>query len=78
MADVMVELEEIFKDAEQFVERHYKFVDAKDRGIKILATMNQIIELKKMPPDLAKVIQELMPRRETSADRGTPDGINTS
>jgi hypothetical protein len=41
-------LEQINAKAEAFVDAHYKGgVDSKDRGIKVLATMNQIIELMK-------------------------------
>lgn len=70
MADVMVELEEIFDDAEQFVEKHYKYVDAKDRGIKILATINQIIELKQLPPsDFTLIFNGLLEYLKTQKEQ---------
>lgn len=40
-------LEDMHKAAEEFVRVHYAVKDTADRNIKILATMNQIIELRK-------------------------------
>jgi hypothetical protein len=48
LLEIMVEMEKIFAAAEMFVSKHFKTVDDKDKGIKILATMNQMIELKKL------------------------------
>ncbi len=71
MAEKVPELEAIFTAAKAFVERNYEGrdpsknlagvpMDRKDKSIKILATMNQLIELKKMPPDMNKLIREIM------------------
>jgi len=40
-------LEELFIQAENFVKKHYPTNDQRDKNIKILATMNQLIELRK-------------------------------
>ena len=54
MAENLPELEKLFTVAKTFVEQHYttsggtaNFLVEKDKNIKILATMNQLIELKK-------------------------------
>jgi hypothetical protein len=63
MAEKIDELEVLFQAAKQFVESHYHTGgDERDKNIKILATMNQLIELKKLPPDLSKIIQQLQAR----------------
>ena len=48
MAEKVDELEKIFKAAQDFVGKNYPCKDQQDRNIKILATMNQLIELKKL------------------------------
>ena len=57
-------LEGLFKQAEAFVNKHYTLgADQRDRNIKILATINQLIELKKLPPpDNAVEIADLNSR----------------
>jgi hypothetical protein len=47
MTENIPELENLFTAAQQFVDKHYMTSDGKDRSIKILATINQLIELKK-------------------------------
>jgi hypothetical protein len=42
------QLDALFTVANEFVEKHYKPIDSKDKGIKILATINQLIELEKL------------------------------
>ena len=42
------QLEELFNQAQPFVLKHYVSNDPRDRSIKILATINQLIELKKI------------------------------
>jgi hypothetical protein len=44
----IADLERLYKVAEEFVRVHYACRDQADRNIKILATMNQFIELAKM------------------------------
>ena len=43
-------LEGLYEEAKAFVEENYKSApgDLRDKNIKILATMNQLIELKKL------------------------------
>lgn len=48
MSEHLKELEELFEVALVFVEKHYNPTDMRDKGIKILATINQLIELKRL------------------------------
>lgn len=48
-------LDRLFRRADMFVISHYTLVDQKDKSIKILATMNQIIELKKLKQSLPDI-----------------------
>lgn len=48
MAEHIPELEALFKVAQAFVDKNYVVSDKRDQGIKILATINQLIELKKL------------------------------
>jgi hypothetical protein len=62
MSEHISELQEIFDAAKAFAEKNYAFVDDKrDRSIKIIGTMNQLIELKKMSNiiELTPALKEL-------------------
>ena len=62
MAEKVDELEKIFKAAQEFVDKNYPCKDQQDKNIKILATMNQIIELKKL--ENAKALLEFTRKQE--------------
>ena len=61
MPNKLAELEKLFAVAEEFVRVHYSCRDQGDRNIKVLATINQLIELKKMAEteSTAKMMAEL-------------------
>lgn len=67
------DLEELWTAAVKFVEAHYKTMDSKDRGIKTLATINQLIELRKlrnpMQDAMTKVLENLI-QKKSEAQKG--------
>ena len=61
----IIALEDLFKAAEEFVLVHYETQGTKDRNIKVLATVNQLIELKKFSLPMPNPT----PTKETNGDR---------